>query len=395
MKERNLTTELSAALDTLSKAVLSQPIDKTADAKISLRPLLLRGERCYQLERFRGGKAFHQNLDREALLRLFEQELDGSYRQALIVTEAASAQYSLRSSGSYKRTGGGAALPRPGGGAGHNREKRYLLPEGEPVPALVDLGVFTPDYRIVKARYDKYRQINRFVELIDQAFADSHRRELTILDFGCGKSYLTFILYYYFTVKRGMKVRIIGYDLKEDVVEHCAAVAEKYGYEGLRFVHADVSRDALYGEKVDMIVTLHACDTATDYALDYAIAKGAEYIFSVPCCQHEINSSIRKGGELDLFLRHGILKERLSALLTDAIRGMILEDMGYKVDMIEFTDFDNSPKNLMIRARLGGRKGTAGREKARELAARYGFEQRLLSLCDGRERAKNGGEEKK
>ena len=296
------------------------------------------------------------------------------------MTEEQSAQYSLKTNGRYKKTASAAALPRPAA-AGHNREKGYILREGENIPALVDLGVFTPEFKVVKARYDKYKQINRFVELIDQAFADSDRTSITILDFGCGKSYLTFILYYYFAVKRGMDVTIIGYDLKADVVERCGQIAEKYGYTGLRFVHADVSRDVLYREKVDMIVTLHACDTATDYALRYAIEKGADYIFSVPCCQHEINRDIRRGGDLDILLEHGLLKERLSALLTDAIRGKVLEDMGYKVDMIEFTDFDHSPKNLMIRARRTGRKSTKGREEARRLAETYGFRQTLLELC--------------
>ena len=177
-----------------------------------------------------------------------------------------------------------------------------------------------------------------------------------------------------------MDVKIIGYDLKADVVEHCNALAEKYGYTGLRFVHADVSRDALYGERVDMIVTLHACDTATDHALHYAIEKQADYIFSVPCCQHEINSAIRRGGELDVFMRHGIVKERMSALLTDSIRALVLEDLGYTVDLIEFTDFENSPKNLMIRARRTGKKSGEGRRQARELAERYGFSQTLLNF---------------
>ena len=380
MTERSLTLELESALESLSKAVFSQPIDKTADAKISVRPLLLRGERMYQAEIRRGAQAFHENLSGDALVRRCREDWDGRYRQALLVTEEQSAQYSLKTNGRYKKTAAAAALPRPAA-AGHNREKGYILREGENIPALVDLGVFTPEFKVVKARYDKYKQINRFVELIDQAFADSEKAAITILDFGCGKSYLTFILYYYFAVKRGMDVTIIGYDLKADVVERCGQIAEKYGYTGLRFVHADVSRDVLYQEKVDMIVTLHACDTATDYALHYAIEKGADYIFSVPCCQHEINRDIRKGGDLDILLEHGLLKERLSALLTDAIRGKVLEDMGYKVDMIEFTDFDHSPKNLMIRARRTGRKGTKGREEARRLAEAYGFRQTLLELC--------------
>ena len=379
MAERSLSLELEAALPGLLKAVFSQPLDKTADSRLTVRPVMLRGERVFQVERQRGAQAFHENLSGEGLLRLCREELDGRYRQALLVTGTGSGQYSLKTNGRYKITSSAAALPRPAA-QGHNREKGYILREGETVPALVDLGIFTQDYRIVRARYDKYRQINRFLELIDQAFREDGREELTVLDFGCGKSYLTFILYWYFAVKQGRRVKIIGYDLKADVVEHCNAVAEKYGYEGLRFVRADVSRDALYGERVDMIVTLHACDTATDYALHYAIEKGADYIFSVPCCQHEINLQMKKGGELDVFLRHGIVRERMAALLTDEIRTLVLEDRGYTVDVIEFTDLENSPKNLMLRARRNGRKSEKGRALAREIAGRYGFTQTLLEL---------------
>ena len=374
-----LTGDLALALPSLTRLVLSQPADPSADLKVSIRPVTLRGRRLYQLERFHDNKAFQENLEEDALLSRFENELDGRYRQALLVTESESAQYSLRQNGSYKRHAS-AAVARPGAAQSNNRQKQYLIAEGEAVPALVDLGVFTRDYKIVRAKYDKYRQINRFVELIDQAFREDGREELTILDFGCGKSYLTFVLYWYFAVKRQKKLRIIGYDLKADVVEHCNAVAAKYGYEGLRFVRADVSRDTLYGEHVDMIVTLHACDTATDYALHYAIEKGADYIFSVPCCQHEINLQMQKGGELDVFLRHGIVRERMAALLTDEIRTLVLEDLGYTVDVIEFTDLENSPKNLMLRARRTGRKSEKGRALARELARRYGFTQTLLEL---------------
>ncbi|MBR5093528.1 MAG: SAM-dependent methyltransferase [Oscillospiraceae bacterium] len=372
-----LTTDLAAALEELGKLVLSQPIDSSADPKVTIRPVALRGGRYYQVERFRENKAFHENLDARQLLRLVEEELDGRYRQALLVTRSASAQYSLRRDGSYKRSGG-AAVPRPAAADGNDRVKRRLLPEGEAIPALVDLGVFTADYKIVRAKYEKYRQIDRFVELIDQAFRDDPRQELTILDFGCGKSYLTFILYWYFAVKQGRKVQIVGYDLKADVVERCNAVAAKYGYTGLRFVRADVSRDALYGERVDMVVTLHACDTATDYALRYAIEKGADYIFSVPCCQHEIDQQMHRGGELDVFLRHGIVRERMAALLTDEIRTLVLEDMGYAVDLIEYTDEEGSLKNLMIRAKRHGRRSDRGRAQARAIAERYGFTQTLL-----------------
>ena len=375
-----LFTDFEAALPSLSKAVFSQPIDKTDYTKVQIRPIMLRGQLLYQAEQFRDNKAYHRNLTDAQLLKLVANDLKGRYRQVLVVTDAATVQYSLKRDGSYKKHVS-ASVPLPGPVKSHNREKEYILKEGENIPALVDLGVFTQDMKIVRAKYDKYKQINRFIELIDHAFKDYGKQEITILDFGCGKSYLTFILYYYFTVKREIRATIIGYDLKADVVKRCGEIARKYGYEGLEFVRADVTKDVLTDRNIDMIVTLHACDTATDYALHYAITKKADFIFSVPCCQHEVNSSIRKGGDLDILLGHGIIKERVSALLTDTIRASILEDMGYTVDMIEFIDFDHSPKNIMIRARRNGKPGTKGRAQAQALADRYGFRQTLLELC--------------
>ncbi len=379
-----LSLELESVLPELVKAVFSQPVDATADAKITVRPVRLKGRTVYQAERLRENKAYHENLDGDRLTDFVERELDGRYRQVLLATATENIQYVLKNNGSYRRSGK-AAVQRPGGVQSHDRAREYILGEGENIPALVDLGVFTQDFRVVRSKYDKYKQINRFVELIDDEFRRMDKDEITILDFGCGKSYLTFILYYYFAVKKGVKATIIGYDLKTDVVERCNAIAEKYGYERLRFHVADVTRDVLYGEHVDMLVTLHACDVATDYALDYAIKHGVKHIFSVPCCQHEINSQIKKGGELDIFLRHGIIKERMSALLTDSIRAGILEDMGYSVDLIEFIDFEHSPKNIMIRAVRDRGRSTANLDRAKTLADRYGFRQTLLELCEKKE----------
>lgn len=378
-KASRLLADFEAALPMLEKAVLSQPVKPIFDSKVTIRPIASKSGRIFQAERFHGTKVFHENLTVDALLKLFRDELDGRYRQVLIVASGSAAQYSLKVNGSYKRSVA-PAVPRPADTLSHNREKSYILAEGENIPALVDLGVFSADFHIVKAKYDKYKQINRFIELVDQAISKDGREKFTILDFGCGKSYLTFILYYYLTVKRGVEAEIIGYDLKEDVVEKCGAIAEKYGYSGLHFVRADVSRDALYDKHIDMIVTLHACDTATDYALFCALSKKADYIFSVPCCQHEVNLSIKKGGELDIFLEHGIIKERMCSLLTDSIRADVLEDMGYKVDLIEFIDFEHSPKNIMLRAVRNGKTGSGRIERAKELAVRYGFEQTLLRL---------------
>ena len=352
----NISDILAAALPEFGKAVFSQPADKTAAQKLSVRPLVIRGETVYQAESIRDNKAMHQNLSAEELTALCRSELEGRYRQVLIVSGGESRQYILRRDGSYKLTGKTAATaPAP---AAHNREKKYLLAEGECIPALVDLGVFTADYKILRDKYDKYKQINRFIELIDDAVGSSGLEEMTILDFGCGKSYLTFILYYYLVEKRGMRAHIIGYDLKADVVERCNGIAAKYGYSGLEFHVAD-------------------------YALHYALQHDVKYIFSVPCCQHEINAQIKKGGELDIFLRHGIIKERMSALLTDSIRAAVLEDMGYEVDMIEFIDFAHSPKNIMLRCtrkRAPYRRGTPRIDEARALAERYGFRQTLLEL---------------
>ncbi|MCF2619806.1 SAM-dependent methyltransferase [Oscillibacter valericigenes] len=373
--------DLAARLDTLTKAVLSQPLARIGCSKVTIRPLTLRGKPFFQLEYQQGQKVVHHNVTKSALPELFAQELDGLYLQAVLCTETETRQYVRKANGGYKCTAKGTAQ-RAAAPKAHDRKKEYLLAEGENIPALVDLGVFTQDFRIVRAKYDKYKQINRFIELVDDAFRATERQEITILDFGCGKSYLTFILYYYFTVKRGVKATILGYDLKEDVVEHCNEVAQRYGYDGLRFVVSDVTRDTLADTHVDMVVTLHACDTTTDYALWYAVEKGVEHIFSVPCCQHEINATIHKGGDFDLLLRHGLLQERFSALLTDAIRAAVLEDMGYTVDVIEFIDFAHSPKNLMLRCVKDRRAGEKNLRTAKELAERYGFRQTLLALAE-------------
>lgn len=375
-----LTQEFAAALPGLCKAVFSQPADKLDYQKVTVRPMLLKNTVYYQVERFQDNKAFHQNLDGQQLRRLVETEMEGRYRQVLIVTDSESCQYVLRQNGSYKKSGSAPSLPKPGGIQGHNREKEYILREGENIPALVDLGVFTKDFQIVRSKYDKYKQINRFIELVDQELSKYQEQEISILDFGCGKSYLTFILYYYFAVKRGVRAKIIGYDLKADVVEHCNQIARKYGYEGLRFEVADVTKDRLSDEPIDMVVTLHACDTATDFALDYAIRRRVKHIFSVPCCQHEINGSIHRGGELDLLMEHGIIKERVCALLTDSIRAAVLEARGYELDMIEFIDFEHSPKNIMLRANYTGKCRKKSMEAAQQLRDNYGFSQKLLEL---------------
>ena len=371
--------DLKLRLDGVTKIVLSAPLTRIGHDKVTVRPVSLRGKAFFQLEYQQGAKVAHRNVAKGELTALFEAELDGQFRQAVLCTQSETRQYIRRADGSYKCTASEGAK-RAAAPTEHNREKEYILREGENIPALVDLGVFTKDFRIVRAKYDKYKQINRFIELVDDAFRGEKRGNITILDFGCGKSYLTFILYYYFAVKRGIRAKIIGYDLKEDVVAHCNAVAEKYGYGDLKFYVNDVTRDALEREKVDMIVTLHACDVATDFALHHAVTNGVEQIFSVPCCQHEVNAQIKKGGDFDILLTDGLLKERFSALLTDAIRTEALRACGYEVDVIEFIDFSHSPKNIMLRAKKKKAASKDGLSRARALGEKYGFRQTLVEL---------------
>lgn len=231
----------------------------------------------------------------------------------------------------------------------HNRKKQYLLPEGTPVPFLVDLGVMTKEGQIVHSRYDKYRQINRFLEFIEDILPqlDKHKENI-IIDFGCGKSYLTFAMYYYLKELKGYPVRIIGLDLKEEVIRHCSELSIRYGYDKLSFTCGDIaSYEGV--DHVDMVVTLHACDLATDYALEKAVGWDAKVILSVPCCQHELNKQI-KNPVLQPVLEYGLIKERMAALYTDAIRAQILEYTGYNTQILEFIDMEHTPKNILLRA---------------------------------------------
>ncbi len=371
-----ITDDLRALQTQLQKLTFSDRADPAYEfQKVCVRPFLQKGGLRFQLEQFRGAQVFHKNLDFPALLEWVETTGAVQYRQLLLSAAGTEIQYTEKGGKTRRRV---RAADRPAiAPQTHDRQKQYLLREGENIPALVDLGVFTRDYKIVKSKYDKYKQINRFVELIDDVFQKSDKKELTILDFGCGKSYLTFILYYYFTVLRGIKVTVLGFDLKADVVARCNEIAQRYGYDGLRFYVNDVTTDRLFEGKVDMVVTLHACDTATDYALLHAIAHRVPHVFSVPCCQHEINAQIRPGGDFDLLLRHGLLQERFSALLTDAVRAEVLRLCGYEVDVIEFVDFEHSPKNLMLRCRLKESK-TPDLGAIEALLEQYGVKQTLV-----------------
>lgn len=310
---------------------------------------ILKKEKNYQIEKYTQKQVFHENLDKEELEVYLLQELGTHFFRMNVWNAKVEYQMMISKKGKVHIIEKNCTKTAPKEQTGHNRKKKYLIPEGEMIEPLVDMGIFTKEGKIVHSMYDKYRQINRFVELVDDAVKNRELTYLNIIDFGCGKSYLTFILYHYFTNIRKIPVHMTGLDLKEDVIEKYNLAAKKYGYENLHFELGDIC-GYQSNEQVDMVITLHACDTATDHALYHAVRWNTEMIFSVPCCQHEWNSQIQSE-DYSILTRYGLIKERTAALMTDAIRANLLEACGYKTDILEFVDFAHTPKNLLIRAK--------------------------------------------
>lgn len=364
---------MNGQIEILEKIAQAEPykiiISKPASAQEKYRKIVVeKKDRYYQAAAYTQKQVFHRNIDTAELLTYLSETVvgnylqvnawDGAYEHMFLCSKKGNAAYKRKKTREKSAAANAAANVAAANAAAHNRKKKYLIEEGTVVAPLVDMGIFTAEGKVVASMYDKFRQINRFLEMVDDAVRDGQEETLHIIDFGCGKSYLTFVLYYYFTELRGRSVHIVGLDLKEDVIRGCNAAAEKYGYENLHFEVGDI-RGYQADFPVDMVVTLHACDTATDYALFHAIRWNAKMIFSVPCCQHELNSQIR-AEQLSLLTRYGIIKERFSALATDAIRANLLEYCGYKTQLLEFVDFAHTPKNILIRAvRKGGAAGKA------------------------------------
>lgn len=321
--------------------------------KIKVRPVKMGEELKFQETRYVGAQVFHTNYEKQPLIEIIAKEMQTEFGQLELETGLLRATVLISKKGTVTirkkqlkpAENGGAEAEN---GLSHNREKQYILKEGIPVPFLIDLGVQTKDGRIVKSKYDKFRQINRFLEFIQDVLPVLPRdRKVSVLDFGCGKSYLTFAMYYYLKVLNHYDIDIIGLDLKKDVIRKCNQLKDKYGYEGLQFLEGDI-RGYNEKEEIDMVVTLHACDTATDYAIAKAIAWNAKVILSVPCCQHELNAQI-ECRELAPVLRYGLIKERMAALLTDGIRANLMEIYGYDTQVLEFIDMSHTPKNILLR----------------------------------------------
>ena len=351
------------ASDTLQSVIFSNPVpSKTKYRKIRAE----RNGDAFFVSSFTVTQVFHETVPAEKILDYCLDTAKETYRQLnlwlsdgqvieILLSKKGKAHVSIRADqpAVLDRT---KALP--------NRQKNHILQEGMIVPPLVDMGVLTPEGKIIRSRYDKFKQINRFLEIIDDEYKDYvSDKPLRVIDFGCGKAYLTFVLYYYFTEIRHLAVDMTGLDLKTDVIEKCNLAAQKYGYTSLRFEVGDIA-DYSPDDNIDMVITLHACDTATDYALYNAVTWNAKKIFSVPCCQHEINKTITSQ-HLNVLTRYGIIKERFSALLTDALRAEILECCGYETQVLEFIDLEHTPENIMLRAvkRPGGEKAAEARRQ--------------------------------
>jgi len=334
----------------LYQIVLSNPrvADDSKAKKIKIRPVMLKNQVEYQKTSYIGTKVYHENCSKEVVVEQVLKHMSEDFKQMLLENVVGNATVLVSKKGkmTIKRTQG---IKDTEPILMHNRKKKYLLEEGTPVPFLVDLGIQTPEGKIINAKYDKYRQINRYLEFIEDIIPSlPQNRCIRILDFGCGKSYLTFATYYYLHEKKGYPLKVTGLDLKEDVIRTCNNLSDKYGYTGLNFEIGNI-KDYTGTDQVDMVITLHACDTATDFALEKAVKWGASVILSVPCCQHEIHKQIACH-TLTPVLEYGIMKERISALFTDVIRAKKLEACGYETQILEFIDMEHTPKNIMIRA---------------------------------------------
>lgn len=366
----------------IRKIIISKPALKSEEYK---RIVIENKGEMFLAAKYTKEQVFHENIMTQDLQTRCVQLIENHFRQVngmstdkehiILISKNGSCSYKV------KKNGADVSSSAPVGKE-HNRKKKYILEEGMDIELLTDMGIFTKDKKVVNSMYDKYRQINRFIEILDDEISNMQLKKLNVIDFGCGKSYLTFIVYYYLTKIMKIDVNIIGLDLKADVIEKCNIAAKKYNYGNLKFMLGDINGfEAPFD--VDMVITLHACDTATDYALYNAIRWKSRMIFSVPCCQHELNKQI-KSDNLPILSRYGIIKERFCALATDAIRANLLEYCGYKTQLLEFIDFENTPKNILIRAVLRPMTPKNVRERALNevfaLINEFSFSPALLRL---------------
>ena len=351
--------------ESLIKLVISDKRKKSQEIKkATVRPLLHEGQLIYQIEYTIGNQVTQENTNQEDTKRIIIEEIENHFKQMDIFTEendihvlaSKPEKMHIKKKAPTKKLNPCQMT--------HNRSKKYLIPDGIPCDFLIRLGVMTKTGDVIHKHYSKFRQINRFLEIADDVFQYLPKdRTLEIIDFGCGKAYLTFALYHYLKVMKKRDVNITGLDLKEDVIDFCNQVAQDLDYHELKFKKGDIAD--YQGNSADLVVTLHACDTATDYALINAVSWNTEVILSVPCCQHELFKQIDNPIHQPM-LKHGILKDRLTEYLTDGLRALKLESKGYDVSMIEFTSLEHTAKNIMIRAVKTGTPNSKSAKKAQK-----------------------------
>lgn len=352
----------------LEQMILSNSKDTAQASKIKIRPVLIKNELVFQETLYRGTQVFHENFSKDQMEDRILSNMEKLFGQAQFKGRSEDGLIGegtilVSKKGTVTIKTKKVAEKKDNSELTHNRTKQYILQDGAPIDFLVGLGVMTPEGMVKKDRYDKFRQINRYLEFIQDVIKELQGEEtVRIIDFGCGKSYLTFAMYYYLHEMQHLNVDITGLDLKKDVIEHCNALAAKLGYTGLKFEQGDIAK---YNgaTKVDLVVSLHACDTATDFAISKAVGWDAKVILAVPCCQHELNRQL-KNDTLQPILKYGVIKERIAALMTDALRAELLEEQGYKVQILEFIDMEHTPKNLLIRAvKSSGMKPKGSKER--------------------------------
>lgn len=380
-----LKDKISTCLESgLLRCIISNPHKKDSISKIKIRQVMIGGEVKYQATEYVGTKVIHKNFSESEITSYIFEKISVEFKQCeiltnewiyhILVSKKGKITVNKKASKAEKITAIKSQCTLE-----HNRKKNYIIEEGSNAPFMQDLGVFTSEGKIVRKKYDKYKQINRFLEFIRDVEKELPKdREVRIIDFGCGKSYLTFAMYYYLHDMCDRDVRITGLDLKKDVIENCNRLSEKYGYSKLKFKLGDIADYEGNGEDVDMVVTLHACDTATDYALYKAVKWNTKVILSVPCCQHELNRQI-KNDVMSPILSYGILKDRFAAIMTDAIRAEMLKVKGYDADILEFIDMEHTPKNLLIRA-VKNEKQHGDYEKLKELTGSFHAVPTIMTL---------------
>ncbi|MGL5051627.1 MAG: class I SAM-dependent methyltransferase [Fusobacteriaceae bacterium] len=359
MKIEEVKISLQKALveEKFIKGTFSVPLEKTEELeKFSVKPVILKNEKVYQIEQFINKKAHHKNLDVDTAYEFIIENMEKFKNLNIFLKDE---EYSIiNNNGKFHiKT---KKIQKEIKIAEHNRKKEYIISDEKPIEFLIDLGIMDKMGKIIPGSYSKFKQINRYLEFIRDVIDELENKKLLedtlkVVDFGSGKSYLTFVLYYYLKVLRGINVEVIGLDLKKDVMKHCGELAKKYGFDNMEFLYGDI-KDFEKLKKVDIVFSLHACNNATDYAILKGLELEAKVIMAVPCCHKEFNQKITKSKktmlkqELVPIVEHGILLEKFSALITEGFRANILQLSGYDTTVMEFIDTEHTPKNILIKA---------------------------------------------